>query len=132
METTASNDRVVAVVDDDEPVRAALRSLLRSLGFDVEVFASAEDFLGGGGVGRADCLIVDLRMSGMSGLELQRDLAAAGTRLPTIFISAHEDLEAQRQAFRQGALAYLCKPFAESSLIEAVHTAFAERTSYRQ
>src|SRR5258705_10091218 len=109
MEKTASRDRTVAVIDDDESVRLAIRSLLRSLGFRVDAFASGEDLLRAVPlpIGDPACLIVDVRMPGMSGLDLHRRLIAAGRRLPTIFISAcHDPVERQR-AIADGALAFL-------------------------
>src|SRR5882672_7222187 len=119
-----SNGRLVAVVDDDESVRMAIQSLLRSLGFRVELFASAETFLDArpDGIG---CLILDVRLPGMSGLDLQRQLAAAGGGPPIVFISAHADPIAQRQALSAGALAFLRKPFPATALIDAVRAAFA-------
>jgi FixJ family two-component response regulator len=119
----APNGRVVAVIDDDQSVRGAIRSLLRSLGFRVETFASAEDFLDArpAGIG---CLILDLRLSGMSGLDLQQRLAVTGDAPPIVFISAHADQVARQQALAAGAIAFLCKPFAEAALIDAVRRAF--------
>ena len=114
--------QVVAVVDDDESVRVAIRSLLRSLGFGVEVFASAEGFLEAPHEKMA-CLIVDVRLPGMSGLDLQRQLTAAGDRVPIIFISAHAGAVVQQQALAAGALAFLPKPFPEHALIDAVRSA---------
>jgi len=118
MGQAAPNERVVAVIDDDQSVRGAIRSLLRSLGFRVETFASAEDFLDArpAGIG---CLILDVRLSGMSGLDLQQRLAVTGDAPPIVFISAHAD-----QVARQQAIAFLRKPFAEAALIDAVRRAF--------
>lgn len=123
MDTVIPATRTVAVVDDDESVRAAIRSLLRSLGMHVEVFVSAEDFLCTAAIGELGCLIVDVCMPGMSGLDLQRDLVAAGHHLPTIVVSAHDDTTARKQAVGAGALAFLRKPFAETSLLDAVRSA---------
>jgi FixJ family two-component response regulator len=111
---------LISVVDDDESVREALESLLRSAGFKVEVFASAEQFLRSDRAREVDCLIVDVRMSGMNGLELQRQLAADGSRVPIIFITAHGDELARAQALRAGAVAFLRKPFSEQALLDAV------------
>jgi FixJ family two-component response regulator len=107
-------------VDDDESVREALESLLRSAGFKAEVFASAEQFLSSDRAREVDCLIVDVRMPGMNGLELQRQLAAGGLRVPIVFISAHGDELARAQALRAGAVAFLRKPFSEQALLNAV------------
>jgi FixJ family two-component response regulator len=99
----ASNERTVAVVDDDTSVRVAIRSLLRSLGFRVETFGSAEDVIAVAGHGDVACLIVDVRLPGMSGLDLQRHLAAAGSGTPLVFITAHDDPADRRQAVAGGA-----------------------------
>src|SRR5215467_5633382 len=117
--TRVVDERVIGIVDDDESVRIAIRSLLRSLGFKVEMFGSAEDLLGSAWLDDIACLVVDLRLPGMSGVDLQRQLLPAKRELPMIFISAHADPVAQRQALTAGALAFLRKPFSEKSLIEA-------------
>ena len=114
---------LIAIVDDDESVREAIESLLKSFGFKAEVFASAEEFLNSDHLAEAQCLILDVRMPGMSGLELQRKLAAAGSRIPIVFITAHGDEETQAQALGAGALAFLRKPFSEEALLSAVQTA---------
>ena len=111
---------LISVVDDDESVREALESLLRSAGFKAEVFASAEQFLRSDRAREVDCLIADVRMPGMDGLELQRQLAAGGFRLPIIFITAHGDELARAQALRAGAVAFLRKPFSEQALLDAI------------
>lgn len=123
MGQAAPNERVVAVIDDDQSVRGAIRSLLRSLGFRVETFASAEDFLDARSAG-IGCLILDVRLSGMSGLDLQQRLAVTGDAPPIVFISAHADQVARQQALAAGAIAFLRKPFAEAALIDAVRRAF--------
>src|SRR5262245_47113677 len=112
-----SDERIIGVVDDDESVRMAIRSLLRSLGFQVAVFDSAEGLLGFARLADIACLIVDVRLPGMSGLDLQRELVASDRELPLMFISARDDRVAQQQAFAAGALAFLCKPFPETALI---------------
>ena len=114
------DERVIGIVDDDESVRLAIRSLLRSLGFKVEMFGSAEDLLGSVRLDDIACLIVDLRLPGMSGVDLQRQLLAAKRELPMIFISGHDDPVAQRHALAAGALAFLRKPFSEKALIDAI------------
>ena len=100
----------------------AIRSLLRSLGFKVETFDSAEDLLGSAWLDDIACLIVDLRLPGMSGVDLQRQLLAAKRELPMVFISAHDDPVAQQQALTAGALAFLRKPFSEKALIDAIRS----------
>ena len=125
MDTTPVDERVigiVGIVDDDESVRMAIRSLLRSLGFTVETFGSAEDLLRSARLDDIACLIVDVRLPGMSGVDLQRQLLAAQRELPMIFVSAHDDPAAQRQALTAGALAFLRKPFPEHALIDAIRS----------
>jgi len=114
---------LISVVDDDDSVRESLRGLLRSVTFGVAVFASAEEFLSSHRIGETDCLILDVRMPGMSGLELQRRLAASHPEMPIIFITSHGDEELRSRALNSGAVDYLLKPFSEEPLLDAVHTA---------
>jgi FixJ family two-component response regulator len=114
---------IISIVDDDESLREALESLFKSVGYKTEVFASAEDFLRSDYHHETKCLILDIRMPGMSGLELQRRLVAAGSRIPIIFITAHADEEARAQAVSAGAVACLRKPFSEDALLSAVQSA---------
>ena len=114
---------MVAVVDDDESVRTALQRLLRSAGFRVRSFASAEDFLKSGQQQETGCLVADIRMPGMSGLDLQAKLDADHCPIPTIFISAHGDERMRLQAMRGGAVKFLAKPFDDAILLETVRTA---------
>jgi FixJ family two-component response regulator len=114
---------LIAVVDDDEAIREALQSLLRSVGLRAEMFASAEDFLQAGQRQATACLILDVRMPRMSGLELQRQMATANCPTPIIFITAHGDEETRARALRAGALAFLDKPFSDEVLLRAVQTA---------
>ena len=111
---------LISIVDDDESVRTALKSLIDSVGFRAEVFGSGEEFLKSPYVAQTDCLIADVRMPGMSGLELQERLNAAGSSVPIVFISAHEDKEARARGLRDGAIAFLQKPFSEDSLLGAI------------
>jgi FixJ family two-component response regulator len=113
------------VVDDDDSVRESLRALLRSVRFVVEVFASAEEFLSSERVRETSCLILDVRMPGMGGLELQRRLTASNPHVPVIFISAHGEEELRSRALRGGAVDYLLKPFSEEALLNAVQTALS-------
>lgn len=110
-------------MDDDESVREAVQSLLKSVGYRTGGFASAEEFLRSGHQQETGCLILDIRMKGMSGLELQRRLVAAGSSVPVIFITAHGGEEAEAQALGEGAVAFLSKPFSEESLLKAVQSA---------
>ena len=113
---------VVFIVDDDESVRRALGRLMRSAGFDVRVFASAEEFLDQGCQNIPGCLILDVRMPQMDGLELQERLRTLGSHIPIVFISAHYDLGVREQAMKAGAVAYIQKPFNEEVLLNAVNT----------
>jgi len=106
-----------------ESIREATESLIRSVGFRAVVFPSAEDFLRSSHLQDTACLIVDVRMPGMSGLELQRQLAAANYSMPIIFITAHGDEEAHARALRAGAVAFLDKPFSDEVLLRAVQAA---------
>jgi FixJ family two-component response regulator len=117
------NAKLVAVVDDDEAFRAALQRLLKSAGFSVRSFASAEDFLDSGQQHETGCLIADIRMPGMSGLDLQAKLNAEHCPIPTIFITAHGDETLRLQAMRGGAVAFLAKPFDGAILLESVRVA---------
>jgi FixJ family two-component response regulator len=110
----------ISVVDDDESLREAIYDLMDCMGLKTEVFSSAEDFLNSGSLRNTTCLIVDVRMPGMSGLELQSHLNAAGFRIPIIFISAHDDGEAESRALGAGAIDFLKKPFSEDALLRAI------------
>jgi FixJ family two-component response regulator len=111
---------VVAVVDDDESVRKAIKRLINSIGLRVKDFASAEDFLQSGESNEAACLILDVRLPGMSGLELQSKLAADNCQVPIIFVSAHSDEQTRSQALEAGAVDFLEKPFREQALLRAI------------
>lgn len=114
---------LVCIVDDDRSVRLALSTLLRSVGFDVHACAGGAELLQSGMAARGDCLIADIRMPGMDGFELQQALHAAGTGLPTVFISGHADGDARERAMAAGAVGLLSKPFSEGDLLQAVRTA---------
>jgi len=114
---------LISIVDDDESVRDALWGFLRSVGFAVKVFASAEEFLNSDQLSKADCLILDVRMSGMSGIELHRQLVSSYCKIPVIFITAYEDEGMRTQALSGGAGAFLIKPFSEEALLNAIHAA---------
>jgi FixJ family two-component response regulator len=116
----------ISIVDDDDSVRDALKSLIDSVGFRTEVFASGEAFLNSPDIAQTDCLITDVRMPGMSGLELQERLNAAGSSIPIVFISAHDDREARTRAMRGGAIDFLQKPFSEDSLLHAIDACLAK------
>jgi FixJ family two-component response regulator len=118
-----SNLSLISVVDDDTSVRESLQCLIRSFGFVVEAFASAEEFLNSDHLPNTRCLILDMRMPGMNGLELQRRLAASHCEVPVIFITAHGDEAARSRALKNGAVDYLLKPFREEALLHAIHAA---------
>jgi FixJ family two-component response regulator len=118
---------LISVVDDDDSVREALGALLRTFEFEVELFASAPEFLSSDSVRKTDCLILDVRMPGMSGLELQRRLVETYRDMPVILITAHGDEEWRARALKGGAVEYLLKPFSEESLLGAVRTALSEK-----
>jgi len=111
---------VVFIVDDDESVRRALERLMRSAGFDVRVFASAEEFLDQGCHNTPGCLILDVRMPRMDGLELQEKLKAYGTHIPIVFITAHYDVSTREQAMNAGAVDFIQKPFNDEIILKAV------------
>jgi FixJ family two-component response regulator len=114
---------LIAVVDDDEAIRDAIQSLLRAVGLRAAVFASAEDFLQADQRQATACLILDVRMPRMSGLELQRQLATAHGPIPIIFITAHGEEGTRARALREGAVAFLDKPFSDEVLLRAVQAA---------
>jgi len=116
-------EKMVAIIEDDESYRVAVRRLLKSAGFSVQSFASAEDFLNSGEQRETGCLIADIRMPGMSGLDLQSKLNSDHCPIPTIFITAHGDEKLRLQAMRGGAVKFLAKPFDGEVLIEAVRVA---------
>jgi FixJ family two-component response regulator len=115
--------KMVAIVDDDELMRSALQGMLKSVGLPSKAFASAEDFLKSGQHHETACLIADIRMPGMSGLELQARLNAEHCRIPTIFITAHGDTKMRMQALRAGAVEFLAKPFDDEVLLDSVRAA---------
>jgi len=120
---TQRNSKVVSIVDDDDLMRSALQGLLKAVGLPARAFASAEEFLESGQQHDTACLIADIRMSGMSGLELQARLNAERLRIPTIFITAHGDERLRMQALRAGAVEFLAKPFDDEVLLESVRAA---------
>src|SRR5258707_13030921 len=115
--------KVVAIVDDDDLMRSALQGLLKAVGLPARAFASAEEFLESGQQHQTACLIADIRMPGMSGLELQAKLNAERCRIPTIFITAHGDAKMRMQALRAGAVEFLAKPFDDEAVLQSVRAA---------
>jgi len=127
-----NNQFVVMIVDDDESIRRAARRLIKSYGFPVETFASAEDFLSSGRLHETACLVLDVQMPGLNGLELQSRLITDGHRVPIIFITACNDENARAQVLKAGALGYLVKPFEEADLLTAINVALRRQEIGRQ
>jgi FixJ family two-component response regulator len=114
---------IVSIVDDDASLRRSVGNLLTSAGFRVQAFASAEEFLASPQRANTGCLVLDLRMAGMSGLDLLKHLGAIGSRIPVVILTAHGDDDARQRALQAGAIAFLGKPFRGDALLEAVRTA---------
>ena len=117
------NSDMVFVIDDDESIREALKSLIRSVGLSVATFASARDFLESARPDVPSCLILDVRMPGLSGLDLQRDLTEANIHIPIIFITGHGDIPMSVRAMKAGAVEFLTKPFRDQDLLDAIQQA---------
>jgi FixJ family two-component response regulator len=113
----------ISIVDDDDSVRRATRALLRSVGYEVETFASAELFLESDALRETECLVLDVRMPGMDGLELQRRLNEAKSRVPIIFVTAHDDGSRRKMAMDAGAANFFRKPFEGNAFVAAVQAA---------
>ncbi|MDQ7251074.1 response regulator transcription factor [Dongia sedimenti] len=111
----------IAVIDDDESVREALPDLIRLFGHEAAAFSSAEEFLASDRVDQAKCLVLDIAMPGMSGIELQRELARQGRKIPIIFITAHGDEQICQRLRRPGAVECLLKPFTDTTLLDALN-----------
>ena len=114
---------LVSIVDDDESVRESLPDLLKMLGYDVQAFSSAEEFLASGYVDQTRCLILDVAMPGMSGLDLQRELKLRRQEIPLVFITAQTDEAIRSRVLEQGAVECLLKPFSDVALLDAVNRA---------
>jgi FixJ family two-component response regulator len=120
---SAAERPLLSVVDDDEMLRESLPDLLREFGFAARAFSSGQEFLSSDCLEETRCLILDIEMPGMSGLELQQELNRRGQGIPVIFITAHREEHIRMQAFRQGALKILYKPFSDTDLLDAVSAA---------
>ncbi len=116
---------MVYVIDDDESLRRAFHRLLRSVRYEVKTFSSAEDFLQSEKIEKNSCLIVDIRMPGLTGLDLQRELQAQGNQIPVIVISASDDAQVREQARKLGAVAFFRKPIDDQALIDAIDWAIS-------
>ena len=123
----ASRSSLIAVVDDDISVRESVESLLKSVGFHVNTYSSAEEFLGSPRLNTADCLILDVRLDGMSGPDLQRELKFSGHSIPIVFVTAHETEALRARMLADGAIDCLLKPFNDDTLLNAVETALKAR-----
>jgi FixJ family two-component response regulator len=119
------NAPLISVVDDDESLRESLQGLFKSLGYGTAVFSSAESFLSSEVLTKTDCLILDVRMSGMSGPELQWELINRGNKIPIVFITAHGDDDVIARVMADGAMGCLLKPFSEDSLLKVISQALA-------
>jgi len=129
--TILATPHVISVIDDDESFREAMARLIRSLGHSVAAFDSAEDFLMSDRVNETECLICDIRMPRMSGVELQRDLIAKGHRFPIIFVTAHPTMGSREEALTAGAIGFLSKPCDEDALIALLDQGLRRRSAAR-
>ena len=129
--TGIDSPRLVVIVDDDDLFRRSMERLIRSSGFRVESFGSAEAFLERADVEQAACVVLDMKLPGMSGFDLQRRLIASDRRVPIVFVSAHDDVAMQANVLRAGAIAFLRKPFDDRVLIDAIGRA-VERQGKRE
>ena len=125
-------DSIVYVVDDDSSVREAIKSLIRSVGLRVETFGTAQEFLKSARPDAPGCVVLDVRLPGLSGLDLQRELAANGSNLPVIFITGHGDIPMSVRAMKAGALEFLTKPFRDQDLLDAIQQALERDRGARQ
>jgi FixJ family two-component response regulator len=125
-------DAVIAIVDDDPSVREGLSSLIRSAGLQVETFASAQEFLTRTGAETPSCLVLDLQLPGLSGLDLQKRMAEVGLEIPIVFLTGHGNIPASVQAMKAGAVEFLTKPFDEQDLLKAIQEAIERDRQNRQ
>jgi FixJ family two-component response regulator len=122
---------LISIIDDDESMREAIKGLMRSLGYRVEAAASAQEFLSSRYVRLTSCLIADMQMPGMTGLELHRHLSASGKPIPTILITAYPDNGVRARALSTGVIGYLSKPFEEDDLLACIRSALTQACSRR-
>ncbi len=127
-----SSDAIVFVVDDDSSVRSALKRLIKSVGHKVTTFSSAREFLDHDHPDAPSCLVLDIRMPGLSGLELQEQMAAAELHMPIIFITGHGNIPISVRAMKAGAVDFLEKPFDDQALLDAIHHAIAKDTQTKR
>ncbi len=126
------SDSIVFVIDDDASIRDAVKSLLKSVGLRAEVFGSTEEFVSAPRPQVPSCLVLDVRLPGMSGLEFQDELEKTGIRIPIIFVTAHGDIPMTSRAMKAGAIEFLPKPFQKKELLEAIHQALDRDRTTRQ
>ena len=132
MRASRQSDAIIAIVDDDASAREGLQSLIRSAGWRVETFVSAQEFLGRRGAEAPSCLILDLQLPGLSGLDLQKQMAEVGLEIPIVFLTGHGDIPASVQAMKAGAVEFLTKPLDEQKLVDAIHEAIERDRRTRQ
>ena len=125
-------DSIVYIIDDDASVRSALKSLIRSVGLEVEGFASGQEFLDFARPDVAGCIVLDVRLPGISGLDFHKELLKAGVQLPVIFITAHGDVPMSVRAMKAGAVEFLTKPFRDQDLLDAIQLALTKDRTRRQ
>jgi FixJ family two-component response regulator len=125
-------ESIVFIIDDDPLYRRSSERLVRSIGFDVKIFESARDFLSSRRPNVPSCLILDVRLPGLSGLDLQRELAEAGVHIPIIFVTGHGDIPMSVQAMKAGAVEFLTKPFRDQALLDAIRQAIGRDQAARQ
>lgn len=126
------NDAIVFVVDDDSPIRESLKNLIRSVGLHVDTFASAQDFLKAKRPDIPGCLVLDVRLKGLSGLDLQKRMAEANIDIPIIFMTGHGDIPMTVQAMKAGAVEFLTKPFRDQELLDAINQALERDRKRRE
>jgi FixJ family two-component response regulator len=129
---TSSGDATVFIIDDDAPMRAAMQRLLKSVGLCAESFATPQDFLRRKLPDGPSCLVLDVRLPGMSGLDVQRRLIEAGVQIPVIFITGHGDIAMTVKAMKSGAVEFLTKPFRDQDLLDAIQQALERDAAVRQ
>ena len=132
MRGSRQSDAVIAIVDDDPSVREGLSSLIRAAGLQVETFASAQEFLTRLGAETPSCLVLDLQLPGLSGLDLQQRMAEVGAEIPIVFLTGHGNIPASVQAMKAGAVEFLTKPFDEQNLLQAIQEAVERDRQNRQ
>ncbi|MGD0730821.1 MAG: response regulator [Terracidiphilus sp.] len=132
MNETPATIGIIAIVDDDEPLREALGSVLKAAGFSIDTFASAEEFLESPARRKVACLILDVRLPGMSGIELQRRSFETGDTIPIIFVTAHGDASLRKMVMKAGAAGFLNKPVRSDALLREIYAALEMTAADRQ